>query len=83
MSKLAHSNQETMDEIERKAREGDVGYESLVLPVDDWKLQIDHNDAGMTVSIINKVGEFRYIRISPAQAQQLKRYLNSALPAAI
>lgn len=57
-----------------------MGYESLVLPVGDWKLQIDHNDVDTTISIINENGEYRFIRISRAQAQELKRHLDHTLP---
>lgn len=57
-----------------------MGYESLVLPVGDWKLQIDHNDHETSIAIMNEKGEYRYIRITMAQAQRLKDHLNHTLP---
>ena len=57
-----------------------MGYESLVLPVGDWKLQVDHNDHGTTLSIVNEKGKYRYIRITREQAQELKHHLNMTLP---
>lgn len=57
-----------------------MGYETLVLPVGDWKLQFNHNDSETRVSIIDSAGVYKYITISMAQAQQLKRHLNMTLP---
>lgn len=57
-----------------------MDYESLVLLVGDWKLQFDHDDIETRVSLIDEKGVYRYIKLSMAQAQQLKRHLNQTLP---
>lgn len=57
-----------------------MGYESLVLPVGDWKLQIDHNDHETSIAIVDDKGVYRFIRLTRDQAQKLKRHLNTALP---
>ena len=57
-----------------------MGYGSLVLPVGDWRLQFDHTDSDARISIIDEKGTYKYVTISMAQAQELKRHLNHTLP---
>jgi len=57
-----------------------MGYESLVLPCEKWKLQFDHNDNETRVSIVDTDGIYKYVILTRTQAQELKRHLNSVLP---
>lgn len=57
-----------------------MGYESLVLPVEKWKLQLDHNDHETRVSIIDESGIYKYVTLTRDQAQELKQHLNHTLP---
>lgn len=56
---------------------------SLVLPVCDWKLQVDITEGDVRVCIItdDKPTSYRYIRISLSQAEELRDFLNRKLKA--
>jgi hypothetical protein len=59
-----------------------MGPEPLVIQIVDWKLQIDISDADTRVCIItnDKPHSYRYVRLTPKQAEQLRDYLHDNLP---
>lgn len=59
-----------------------MGTEPLVLHIGDWKLQVDVSDADTRICIItdDAPNSYRWVRMSPRQAVELRDYLNATVP---
>jgi hypothetical protein len=53
--------------------------ESLVIPSDDWKLQIDRNRDYVRVSIVDGKGVYRYICLSHEESAKVSDFLSTEL----
>lgn len=54
--------------------------DSLVIPNDEWKLQIDRSARDVRISIIDAEGVYRYICFSHYDAARLCRFLSAEQP---
>lgn len=52
------------------------------IQIGDWKLEIAVRDDWTQVCIVTseKPANYHYVRLSPAQAEEMREYLNHALP---
>jgi hypothetical protein len=51
--------------------------DSLVIPSDDWKLQIDRNKDFVRVSIVDGNGVYRYICLSHEEGAKVRAFLST------
>jgi hypothetical protein len=51
--------------------------DSLVIPSDDWKLQIDRNKDFVRVSIVDGKGVYRYICLSHEEGAKVRDFLST------
>jgi hypothetical protein len=49
--------------------------DSFVIPRDDWKLQIDHNEEWVRFSIIDGKGTYRHISLTHKEAAAVSAFL--------